>query len=456
MKELFGTDGIRGRANEYPMTPEMAVRIGRAAAFHFCRQRELRNIVIGRDTRISGDMLVNAISAGICAMGVDVRHAGVITTPGVAFLTSSLQAAAGIVVSASHNPYHDNGIKFFCADGRKPTDAVEMEIERLLHEGAGLEREGPLTPFTEPGQCRPIQDGARRYRDFLKSTVSDNRLLAGLKIVLDCANGASHQIAPQVFSDLGADLEVLFASPNGQNINHNCGSEYPAVLARKVRQLKADLGFAFDGDGDRVLAVDHRGTPLTGDQAMLICTRHLKATQRLQNNLLVTTVMSNMGLGKALRDYGIGHIATAVGDRHVLEGMYANGAVIGGGDSGHMIFLEHHCTGDGLLAALQLVEAMRFYGVPLAEMSLWMPVFPQVLINVPVVKKPPVETLEQVQSVIRDMEKRLGEDGRVLVRYSGTQHVCRVMVEGPSDSETRQCCEAIAGAVAAALGHPGA
>lgn len=446
---LFGTDGIRGTANQYPLTPEMGVRIGRAAARFFADNGGPGPIVLGQDTRISGDMLVQSIAAGICAMGIDVGLAGVFTTPGVAFLTSALEAKAGVMVSASHNPFFDNGIKFFNSNGCKLQEAEEARLEMLIRDDTGLMPDTGV--FQETGRCRGTVEPLRCYVQFLKGTAPRPRFLEGRSIVLDCANGGAYRIAPRVFAELGADVDVLFASPDGRNINDGCGSQHPQALCRRVRETGADFGFAFDGDGDRLVAVDHNGHPLTGDQILAVCAGYLKQTGALQANTVVTTVMSNMGLKKTLEELGIRHEMTAVGDRQVLMKMLDTGAVLGGEDSGHLIFRQYHCTGDGILAALQLINAVQAQHKTLAELAARMPVFPQVLINVAVDRKPPIDRQPRIQAAIRTVEAHLGGNGRVLVRYSGTEPLCRVMVEGPTAAETRQHCESIARAVAEQL-----
>ena len=448
MGKLFGTDGIRGVANEYPMIPEMAAKIGRAIAYLFGRGKSHTKIVVGRDTRISGNMLEDALALGICAMGGDAYLTGPLPTPGVAYLTDNMGFDAGVVISASHNPFPDNGIKFFERDGFKLPDETELQIERLVLGHNHM----PDGSAGEAGKKRVISDACSHYVEFLKDAVSREGNLGGLNAVLDCSNGATFQAAPATFSALGASVHTLFAEPDGQNINLNCGSEYPQTLAETVVGEKADVGFAFDGDGDRVTAVDETGTILTGGQILAICAKHLKEGGRLANNVVVSTVMSNLGLGLALETLGVDLVTTPVGDKHVLREMLAKGACIGGEDSGHMIFLEYHKTGDGILTALMLVRAMKKAGRPLSELARIMKVFPQCLVNVEVKEKKLIGDVPAIVTVIKDVEETLGAGGRVLVRYSGTQPLCRIMVEGPTDQETKASCEKIADVVRNELG----
>jgi len=441
VKKLFGTDGIRGQANEYPMTAEMAMRVGRAVATYFAGTGNDPRIIIGKDTRLSGDMLESGIVAGICAAGGKAYLTGVLPTPGVAFVTSSLKAIAGIAISASHNPYHDNGIKIFKGDGYKLSDETEIEVEKLILDETRVVRKLDARKLGISHQYHRAQAD---YITFLKSSSPTGKPFNGMKIVLDCSNGATYQIAPELFSDLGADVDALAVQPNGININDHCGSEHPEALIQAVVKSKAAVGLAFDGDGDRLIAVDETGKILSGDHILTICARYMKQNGTLKNNLVVSTVMSNMGLGIALKQMQINHEIAPVGDRYVMEKMIASGAVLGGEDSGHMIFANHHTTGDGMLTALKLIEAMQTEGKPLSEICTIMSVYPQVLINVEVGTKPPIETVAPIIEAIRSAEAELGEQGRVLVRYSGTQPLCRVMVEGPDETETRRYCREIA------------
>jgi phosphoglucosamine mutase len=441
MGELFGTDGVRGVANEHPMTAEMALNIGRATAYLFKRTGHTPRIIIGKDTRISGYMLENALVSGICSMGVNALLVGPLPTPGIAFATTSMRADAGIVISASHNPFQDNGIKIFSREGLKLPDEKEIEIEKLIFSNTMH----TLHPSpNELGKASRIEDARGRYIVFLKNTFPKDYTLEGTTVVMDCAHGATYKVAPETFAELGAEVISLFDEPNGENINDHCGSQHPETLAQEVVKQGAQAGFAFDGDGDRCIAVDETGTVLTGDQVMAICAREMKKEGKLANNLVVGTVMSNIGLGIALKALGIDQLTTKVGDRYVLEEMQAKGASIGGEESGHIIFLDHHTTGDGIITALQVLACMQKTQKPLSELAQVMEVFPQKLINIDVTRKPEISTIPEITTIIQEVEGRLGEKGRVLVRYSGTQNMCRVMVEGPTDEETQRYCKQIA------------
>jgi phosphoglucosamine mutase len=448
MGKLFGTDGIRGVANEYPMTPEMALKVGQAVGLHFGGAKKSA-ILIGRDTRISGQMIESALVAGFCSVGIDVMRAGVVPTPGVAYLTNATGASAGIVVSASHNPYYDNGIKLFDANGFKLSEIIEKTIEKNILDG-GTSASSKTT--SNIGKVNNLADHEERYTDHLKRSLSKECCISGFKVALDCANGATHRIAPILFTDLGASVETFFDDPDGQNINDGCGSQQPHILAEKVKEAGADIGFAFDGDGDRLIAVDDTSQILTGDQILAICAGYLKSRGKLKNNIVVSTVMSNIGLGEALKEMGIENVITGVGDRYVMEEMRKQGAIIGGEESGHTVFLDHQTTGDGMLTALKLLEIMAIEKKPLSKLKKVMTVFPQVLINVDVNSKPPLETMPEVKSAIRQVEKELDGKGRVLVRYSGTQPQCRVMVESLNTEDTRFFCEKIAKVIKEAIG----
>ncbi|RPI75999.1 MAG: phosphoglucosamine mutase [Desulfobacteraceae bacterium] len=444
MAKLFGTDGIRGEANRYPMDAAMALKVGQALTHLLRKNHPQPKIIIGRDTRISGSMLECALAAGITSMGGDAILTDVLPTPGIAFVAQNVQADAGVVISASHNPYQDNGIKIFSGNGYKLTDAQEELLEELIL-SEQLAKSAPLAK--EIGRVLVLEDAQSAYVAFVAQTFPKELSMKGLKIVLDTAHGATYQTAPAVFRDLEAKAKVIFDQPDGWNINHECGSQHTAELEKQVRSRHAALGLAFDGDGDRLIAVDEKGRVLTGDQILLICARALKAEGRLKNDLLVTTVMSNVGLHQACKKYGIKHHAAQVGDRYVLEEMKKLGSVIGGEESGHMIFLNHHTTGDGILAAVQLIAAMQKEQKPLSELADWMEVFPQKLVNVDVKHKPKIVTVPAIVAAIQEVETALGEQGRVLVRYSGTQNFCRVMVEGPSHEITEKYCLQIAEAV---------
>lgn len=438
---LFGTDGIRGVANTWPMTPEMAMAVGRAVArFMAADGQASHRILVGKDTRLSGDMLESALCAGICASGVDAICVDVLPTPGVAYLTAMLKAGAGIMVSASHNPWTDNGIKIFSQKGHKLSPAQEAELESLILSPEPL----PAGDTPVPGRVFHLMDAEESYVECLSNIAG-----AGpLSLVVDCANGAAVRVAPRLFPD----AHLLSADPDGRNINENCGSEHTEALRAEVVKYRADAGFAFDGDADRLIAVDETGTPVTGDRIIAICAGFMKSENLLKNNTVVSTVMSNIGLTRALQDMEIHHVVTDVGDRHVTAAMLDNGASLGGEDSGHIVFSDYQTTGDGLLTALMLCRIMNHTGKPLSKLAACMDVFPQVLINVKVARKPDIASVPEICRAIREVEARLGREGRVLVRYSGTQPMCRVMVEGPSEEETRQWAGQIAEAVEQALG----
>ena len=448
MGKLFGTDGIRGEANRYPMDAMTAFSVGQAVTYLFRNGDHRTRVIIGKDTRISGYMLEGSLEAGITSMGGNPYLVGVLPTPGIAFITQSMRADAGIVISASHNPYQDNGIKIFSGTGFKLSDEKEAMIEDLILKG---QLPDMVPPAREMGRARRIDDVLGRYIVFIKNTFPRALSMEGMKVVIDAANGATYKVAPAVFTELGADVEIIHNTPDGININDNCGSQYTQDLERRVKEKGAAVGLAFDGDGDRLIAVDEKGRKITGDQILVICARAMKKAGQLKNDLLVSTVMSNIGLSIACKRYGFSHHASKVGDRYVLEDMQRLGSVIGGEESGHMIFLDHHTTGDGILTAMQLVAAMVSEDKPLSELAALMDVFPQKLVNVEVTKKPDIASVPEVMTVIREVEARLGDEGRVLVRYSGTQNVCRVMVEGPTDDQTETYCSRIAEAVKTAL-----
>ena len=450
MSRLFGTDGVRGVANVAPMTAEMALEIGRATAYVCKRHKHRRHqILIGKDTRVSGYMLENALTAGICSMGVDVLLVGPMPTPGIAFITHSMRADAGMVISASHNPYQDNGIKIFSRDGYKLPDAEEDQIEELITSG----RIRDIRPTAnEIGKARRIDDAMGRYIVFCKNTFPEDLSLEGMKIVLDCANGATYKVAPDVFSELDGEVTSIHCEPDGVNINERCGSQHTQDLAARVREVHADVGLAFDGDGDRLIAVDEHGQEITGDHVMVICGKMYKERGWLTKNLIIPTVMSNFGLMVALKELGIQHAAAKVGDRYVLELMQEKGAIMGGEASGHVIFLNHHTTGDGILTALQLLAAMRMYGKPLSKLAKLMKMAPQKIINVDVKNKPPLDKIPEMQAAIKAAEHELGDKGRVLIRYSGTQSMCRVMVEGPTEEMTGRLAQTLADTVRKCIG----
>ncbi len=450
-RQLFGTDGIRGIANTYPMTATMAVRVGQAIAHHFAHADRPTRILVGKDTRLSGYMFESALAAGVTSMGAHVMFVGPLPTPGIAFLTTSMRADAGIVLSASHNPYHDNGIKIFGADGFKLPDSVELEIERLVLENDGAALDAMLDA-KQIGRAKRYEDAMGRYIVFLKTAFPKEATLAGLKIVVDCANGAAYKVAPTVLDELGAEVIVLGAQPNGTNINNNCGSQHARFAAAKVLETGADLGITLDGDADRVILIDERGQLADGDQILALAAVNLKEQGRLPHDTIVTTVMSNMGLEVALKRHGISMKRTQVGDRYVVEEMRRGGYALGGEQSGHLIFLEHASTGDGMVGALQVLGVMAQTGKRLSELTSVMEHFPQKLVNIPVKDKPPIASLKGVSKAIADVEEQLGDEGRVLVRYSGTERKARVMVEGPDSSEIEGYAGQIADEFVKALG----
>ena len=427
MRRLFGTDGVRGVANTYPMTTEIAMQIGRGIAFQVKDAKHGHRIVIGKDTRLPCYMLENALAAGICSMGVDVLLCGPLPTPGIAFITTSMRADAGVVISASHNPFQDNGIKIFSRNGFKLPDEKEADIEDLIFS----QKMAALRPVAdEVGKAARIEDAKGRYIVFLKNTFPRNYTLDDFHVVLDCANGATYGVAPHVFAELGAKVTKIGVEPDGKNINHECGALHPQLMAKKVKELGADLGIALDGDGDRLIVSDEKGNIVDGDHIMAICAADLIAKKKLKKKTLVSTVMSNMGLELAMENMGGHMVRTQVGDRYVGEMMRQKKFSFGGEQSGHLIFLDHNTTGDGILAALQLLSIMIKRRKPLSELATIMESFPQVLKNVRTSKKIDLDLVPDFNKSVLRMEKKLGNDGRILVRHSGTEPVVRVMLEG--------------------------
>lgn len=450
-KKLFGTDGVRGVANIHPMTTEIVMQLGRAAAYIFKDKDEKRRhrIVIGKDTRLSGYMIENALVAGICSMGVDVLLVGPLPTPGIAFITSSMRADAGVVISASHNLYQDNGIKFFDRTGFKLPDETELKIEDLIYS----KKIDSLRPVaSEVGKAFRIDDAKGRYVVFLKASFPKDLDLKGLRIVLDCANGAAYKVAPAVLEELGAEVIPLGISPNGTNINAGCGSLYPQVLADAVIENRAHLGIALDGDADRVIFVDEFGNEVDGDHIMAICATDLLAKEQLAKKTLVATVMSNMGLDIALKKAGGQVVKTAVGDRYVVEEMLRHGYNLGGEQSGHMIFLDHNTTGDGMISALQVLAIMQRSGRRLSELAEVMISLPQVLLNVRVKERRDIGQIPEVQKVIDAVEEKLAGKGRVLIRYSGTEPLLRIMLEGQDKYQITEMAHEIGDAIERHLG----
>jgi len=456
-RRLFGTDGVRGVANVYPMTGEIAMQLGRALAYIVRNGAHRHRIVIGKDTRLSGYLLEQAIASGICSMGVDVMLCGPLPTPGIAFITESMRADAGVVISASHNAYQDNGIKFFSRDGFKLPDEMELRIERLVLGSPG-EKGAPedfhaLRPTANRiGKAKRINDAVGRYVVFLKSLFPRELTLDGMTVVVDCAHGAAYKVAPAVFEELGARVVTLYSKPDGKNINDGCGAVHPEAMAKAVEKSRANLGIALDGDADRVIVADERGRIVDGDAIMSIVGRDLLRRRALAKKTVVATVMSNGGLERALRAEGGRVVRTQVGDRYVVEEMRRSGYNFGGEQSGHLIFLDHVTTGDGVCAALNLLAVMLRDGKPLSELARCFEPVPQVQLNLAVREKRPLESLADVQRAIAAAEKALDGDGRVLVRYSGTENKARVLVEGPDAKRIAAYAETIAEALKRALG----
>lgn len=449
MRKLFGTDGVRGVANLEPMTSEIAMQLGRAAAHIFMRRAGRHQVVIGKDTRLSGYMLESALTSGICSMGVDVLLVGPMPTPAIAFLTRSLRADAGVVISASHNPYQDNGIKFFSNEGFKLPDDVEARIEQLIVS----DEIKHLRPTADAiGKAYRIGDAEGRYIEFVKRSVPRDLDFQGIKLVVDCANGAAYKVAPTVLRELGAEIEVIANSPDGMNINDKCGAVHPERLQEAVRRHGAHIGIALDGDADRAIFVCEQGEIVDGDHVMAALGLDLHAQGRLASQTVVGTVMSNFGLELAMKRAGIQLMRTPVGDRYLMERMLADGYNFGGEQSGHFIFLDHNTTGDGLISALQILSLMKRTGKPLSELAKAMTAVPQILLNVKVKHKPDLNQIPDIQQAIKTAEATLNGSGRVLVRYSGTEALLRIMVEGERDSTIREVADHLASIVRARIG----
>jgi phosphoglucosamine mutase len=449
--KLFGTDGIRGRANSFPMTVEMALALGRAVGKIFRTHPGKHRVVIGKDTRLSCYMYENALIAGLCSMGVDTLMLGPLPTPAVAFITRAYRADAGVVISASHNPFYDNGIKFFSAEGFKLPDSWERQMEELVALGPqGFEADLPRDQ--EIGKNARINDADGRYIEFVKATFPRKLSLKNLKIALDCANGAGYKVAPLVFRELDAEVHVSANTPNGLNINDACGALHPELVQKSVIDHRADVGIALDGDADRVIMVDENAQIVDGDAILAICAKDLISRGGLRNNRVVTTVMSNLGFVDGLQQLGIEVIKSQVGDRYVIQEMLKADAALGGEPSGHIIFLDHNSTGDGLVSALQVLRIMIETGSRLSELASSFKRYPQICLNVRVSSKPPFERVDGLKAAIDEVEASLGESGRVLVRYSGTENICRVMVEGPKRSLIQQYAHSIANVVKKQIG----
>ncbi|MBI5196264.1 MAG: phosphoglucosamine mutase [Nitrospirae bacterium] len=439
-KKLFGTDGIRGKANYPPMTGEIAFKVGRAAAYVLKQKHGRDMILIGKDTRLSGYMLESALTSGICSMGVNVVLVGPMPTPGIAFVTRSLRVDAGIVISASHNSYDDNGIKFFSSDGFKLPDSVEKEIEEAVFSNT-LEDIRPTGAGI--GKAHRVDDAAGRYIEYVKASFPKGKTLEGIKIVVDCANGSTYKITPPVLRELGAQVIAINDKPDGLNINAGCGSTHPGAMQKAVLENNADIGIAHDGDGDRVIFCDEKGELVDGDKIMGICAVDMHREGRLGGNTVVATVMSNLGFEKFLNKKGIGLIRTTVGDRYVVEAMLKGGYNLGGEQSGHIIFMDYNTTGDGAITALQLLAIMCKSRKTFSKLASAIPIYPQILINVPVIKPRKIEDFPKVVTAIKKAEKQLA-GGRILVRPSGTEPKIRIMAEGDDMKEITAVVEALA------------
>ncbi len=452
--KLFGTDGIRGIANQSPMTSEIAMAIGRATAYLFCKKdnRGLpknTKVVIGKDTRRSGYMLENALSAGFCSMGAKVYLVGPLPTPGIAFITRSMRADAGVIISASHNPYHYNGIKIFDRNGCKLPDSIEHEIEQVIYSDE-LDKYRPTMEFI--GTAKRIEDAIGRYIVFVKDTFPQEQTLEGIRIVLDCANGAAYKVAPIIFEELGAEVFTIHNSPNGENINDQCGAVFPQSMCKAVHEHRAEMGISLDGDADRCILSDENGEVVDGDQIMAICALHMLSEGTLNKKTLVTTAMSNMGLTVAIKKAGGKVIHSQVGDRYIVETMRQEKLNLGGEQSGHLVFLDHNTTGDGMMAALKILSIMKTTGKKLSELKRQMTQYPQVLENVIVKQKDSFDQFPKIINSIKKVEAALGEKGRVLVRYSGTEPLARVMVEGEDYLKIKEYALDIAQTIRAQLG----
>ena len=432
MKKLFGTDGIRGRANVYPISPDLVLKLGQAIGLFFKEQHPHPRILIGKDTRLSGYMLEQALASGICSVGVDAQFLGPLPTPGIAYLTRGLRASAGIVISASHNPYQDNGIKIFSANGYKLPDDAEERLETLLN-AATLGENLPIDAAI--GRAKRIDDAIGQYAVYLKEQFPKHLTLDGLRIVIDCANGAAYRVAPKVFTELGAECFLIGVAPNGININEGCGALHPQNLAEQVKLYKADVGLAFDGDADRLIIIDERGELVDGDEILAICGQQMMRLGKLRNATVVSTVMSNMGLEIALDRVGAKVKRTKVGDRYVMEEMLKGDYNLGGEQSGHLIFRDSATTGDGILAALHVLEIMVSEQKSMSSLKSCMQRLPQVLKNIDVYEKVPLDHMPILGQLIAKMEAKLGKTGRILFRYSGTESLARIMVEGQNTDE---------------------
>jgi len=450
MRRLFGTDGIRGVANVEPMTSETALKLGRAAAHVFKTRPGRHRIVIGKDTRLSGYMIESALTSGICSMGVDVLLVGPMPTPAIAFLARSLRADAGVMISASHNPYEDNGIKFFSRDGLKLPDEVEVQIEDLVVSGS-IDAHRPTA--SEIGKAFRIDDAEGRYIEFVKQSLPKGFDLEGLKVVVDCAHGAAYKVAPHIYRELGAQVTVLGDKPDGININRECGAVHPGVLQATVKAEGASLGVAHDGDADRAVFISEDGRSVDGDQILGALALSLKEQDRLARKTVVTTVMSNLGLERALAQAGVKVVRTAVGDRYILERMLKEDYNFGGEQSGHLIFLDHNTTGDGLISALQVMALIRRSGKTLSQLTERIPLYPQVLVNVRARERKDLAHVAPFQRALRAHEASLNGTGRILVRYSGTEPLVRIMVEAEDSKKVQEIARHLADVLRTEVGE---
>ncbi|OFZ80143.1 MAG: phosphoglucosamine mutase [Bdellovibrionales bacterium RIFOXYD1_FULL_53_11] len=469
MDKLFGTDGIRGVANQFPMTGEIAMTVGRAVAYvlrsHLSpvkssvpiglkpldSNKPVRRakIVVGKDTRLSGYMLEQALASGICSMGADVILIGPLPTPGVAFVTQSMRADAGIMISASHNAYRDNGIKIFSSDGYKLPDEIENEIERLVF-SKDMDKHRPTEDLV--GKAFRIEDVHGRYIVFLKSIFPRELDLMGMRIVLDCANGAAYRVAPLVFEELGAEVIRKGVSPNGLNINDKCGALYPENIGDAVVEYRADIGISLDGDGDRCILSDENGEIVDGDQIIGLCALQMAQEKVLKGSTVVTTPMSNIGLELTLKENGISMLRAPVGDRYVVDAMRKGGFNLGGEQSGHVVFLDQSTTGDGVVAALRVLEAMRRTHKPLSELKKGIRLFPQIKENIRVAKREPLDSKPEIMKAINDAQSKIGSRGRVFVRYSGTEPLVRIMVEGEDEVVIAELARTLVSTIKSSIG----
>ncbi|PIR20538.1 MAG: phosphoglucosamine mutase [Deltaproteobacteria bacterium CG11_big_fil_rev_8_21_14_0_20_47_16] len=448
-KRLFGTDGVRGTANRFPMTAEVALNLGRAISYYFNRQGKNQTIVIGKDTRRSGYLLEHALTAGICSMGGNVILVGPLPTAGIAYITQAMRADAGAMISASHNMFQDNGIKFFDPQGFKLPDSTEDELQELIDSGA-LHPEDVIGE--KIGRAKRIEDATGRFVEFLKRSIPRKVTFDGLKLVCDAANGAAYKVAPMILTELGAEVAAIGVKPNGTNINKDCGSLHPEEMCKLVREQNATVGIALDGDADRLIMCDETGEVVDGDAILAIAATWMKKQGTLAHDTVVSTVMSNMGFDKAMHDNGIRVLRTHVGDRYVVQAMREGGFNLGGEQSGHMIFLDDGTTGDGVMSALQILSIIVQEGKPLSELKKVYTAFPQVLVNTKVRNKEPIEKMPTVAKAISAAEKELGQSGRILVRYSGTEMIARVMVEGEKQDQIQKLANTIVSEIQSVIG----